>query len=135
MSIYNFENTKKPKSDIKRVKLSYKPDEPTMNNRIYKKSELIKALDKLYEKQSIPIVRNSFELSEGMVRVKDMIGLFTGYEITSDNEIFINVRPVIDTELFDNNYLNTFIIGTINNDNIVKIDDIIGFFIAGKQEL
>jgi len=133
---YVFEKLeKKDYKTIKKVKLNYKVDEPTINNRIYKREDLIRALDKLSERYNVPIVRNSSELSKGIVHVKDMIGLFTGYEITSDNDIFINVKPVIDTDLFNNNYLSTNIIGNVNDENIVEIHNIVGFFIVGKHDV
>jgi len=135
---YVFEKLeKKDYKTIKKVKLNYKVDESTINNRIYKREDLIRALDELSEKRNIPIVRNSSELFEDgyPIRLKDLIGIYMEYEIISEGDIYINIKPTIDTELFDNSYLTMCINGTINDENIVEIHNIVGFFIVGKHDV
>ena len=134
---------------IKRVKMNYRVDEPTEMGNIYKKSELIKAFDKALENHpnDVPVVRNSFELyvkenrDDGdviykpIVKIKDIIGTFKGYEIEDNGEIFIEVKPVINTELFDLCLISTGVTGMVREDNTVDICSLAGFFLAGSRSI
>lgn len=129
---------------IKTVRMNYKADEKTEIGRMYTREELQNAFDKLLERIEVPVVRNSSELYQKndnghyvpIVCFKDIIGFFRGYEIKEDGEINIKILPIIETSLFDGNFsVSTGIIGILNEDSSVKIESIVGFFIAGNIDL
>jgi len=131
--------------EIKTVKMNYKVNEPTVNDRIYKKEDLKNALDKALKQHEVPVVRNSSELYKinqktgiysPQVLFKDIIGFFKGYEIKDNGEIYLEIKPIINTELFDGcHHLSTNIMGMIRKDKSVEIEAIVGFFIAGNKDI
>lgn len=130
--------------EIKQVKMNFKINEPTLNNHIYSREILEDALNKvLREKPFLPITRNCDELIDEQYRPKEpfiteIIGRFKGFTITDNGEIILDIKPTIDTELFDNFKITPAIIGKTGSDDetIIEIHDVIGFFIAhGKDKV
>jgi len=135
-----------PIREIKKVKMNYKVDELTECGRIYKKKELIKAFDEALKNHptvhNTPVVSNSSELYtyingnlKPVVLLKNIIGTFKGYEIKDNGEVFINVKPMIHTDLFDLFLISPGFVGLFRGDNTVDIHLLVGFFLVGKTDI
>jgi hypothetical protein len=134
----------KPKvvNRIKRMKMVYRANEPTVTGIIYKEDDLKRIFDEVLNRD-IPIVRNDYDLCrrrednslDVSVRVSNIIGFFRSYDII-DNDIFIHVYKLLgESDLFDLFKINTLFFGNVREDKSVNISGLIGFFLCHNRDI
>lgn len=126
---------------IKHVKMYFKVNELTEGGHIYSREILENAFNKvLKEKPFIPVTSNCNEFFDNnkprKPYVTEIIGKFVDFTIKDNGEVVLDVKPTINTELFDLLKIAPAIIGKVGEDDktIIEIYDVLGFFIAQNKD-
>jgi predicted kinase len=121
-----------------RVKLNFQADKPTVNGHVYSKEILKKAFDERFSNGNVFVVDS---YSGENVDLGKIIAVAKSYEINSNSEILIDIKPLKMhlKEIFEDNHLVNFEItssgfGTIDEKTkIINDFKLSYFFVVGKN--
>lgn len=127
-------NISKKTKEIKKIKLGFKADVPTVNGRIYTRSVLEEAFKRIKENADIFIVEDSTDVVHNyMVPIKKVIGVCKNYEILENGDVFIYAKPINNFPYLDAFKLLTHGYANINRDNYVENFRITCFYLQGPD--
>jgi hypothetical protein len=118
--------------ELKKVKLNFKIDNPTVNGRVYPKEVLKKAIDERIEDHLF--VTDTYS---NPVQVSDIIGECKDYEINEKGEITFHIHPIGKNKIdFDNITLSTSGFASLDRDQVTIKDDykLLSLFVVNDDE-